>query len=168
MNGSELRVALRLLQNKERDYVGFQLLSSENRESIFSFLFDFGLTVASEQRVSVHCMLVKGFPSHDAKCALMISGQSSASSAMPCLRCIADKTTFASFRHWMATHRANEFSSKEGVLKTDPPIRAGDYLNTNCYETFRLVTGDGMFTESKTVKTEDKKVACSVVKEPLA
>ena len=158
-------LSVQLLRKSTLGYVGLLLHEGDDRDAPrYAFLFERPLKPTFSSAVVTSCYLAKGFPSHDGKCALTISGQSSASCVRPCLKCIGRKEDFRKYRTWMHAHRPTAVEEPQ----PDEPLRSGAYRNDVCYSKFRMQTGDGMYSEDIKSCIEDKHISFSVVQEPCA
>ena len=156
-----LVLSFQLLLAPTDGYIGIVLF--DNGTEVYRFLFETTLPKHDGRRIKAACNLFRGFPSHDGKCCLMITGQASANSVMPCLRCIEEKKHFARYQDWMHNHRP---ASIPKSTSRDAAIRNDEFSNVECYEKFALISGGGMYTPNKAVNVSHKRAACSVVCEP--
>jgi hypothetical protein len=110
---------------------------------VFSFRFDRPLVI-SENDTSARILHCIGFPSHDTKQGLILSGQGTAADSCSCLTCIALAKEFWKPQEWM-----EKYDQGNGILKRvgagDAPLREGEYSNRVLYERFKEVTDDGNY-----------------------
>jgi hypothetical protein len=161
----DTRLSLQLIHRDVTGYdetvrycIGFQLFHDD--DLVLSFRFRVSFVLSTEWTLDLECLRVVGFPAHDTKQALLVSGQGGASDSCPCLVCVALSKNFNDPPKWMYEFDPYseflefwEFFSLDQFSETnetreDAPLRQGEFANEHLHGLWLEFTGRGKYKAS--------------------
>lgn len=133
-----------LLENTVGDIIGLSVSTDPNRVLMWRRGVP-PISVRAGHDIDVECLRMCGFPAHDTKQGLIVSGIGSASSSCPCLGCTMLSSSFHLYPKWMGD--MDSLIPQEQCMKVDPPLQHGE--NSNLSSNIRKSSFEGLATAAR-------------------